>query len=1093
MTRRIFMTAALCMASCFARAQEQGGIVGTIRDQAGAVVSGAKVTVTNTETSQTRTVTTTSAGDFSTPNLPVGVYSLIAEQNGFKRAVADNIKVDVQQTRRIDVTLQVGSTNEKVTVTSAAPQLQTQNAEISALVENKRVEELPLNGRNFTQLALLVPGVTGGTDGNYEATYGLGPRGTGVAFSVNGQQSSYNEFLVDGVPAKENQHESNSFSPSIDAIQEFRVQTSNYSAEFGTEAGAQINLATKSGTNGYHGSLYEFLRNDLFDGSNYFSGGVKPELRQNQYGGTLGGPIRKNKTFFFGSYEGTRILKGLTQTALVPNQQERTGDFSDLLQIPQSEGGPITILNPLTSTAFPRNVINVPLSPVATYILQNYVPLPNIGPVNQPFDPLTATPNYVSNDTNKIYVYQVIGRVDHHFSEHDTMFGRYTIEDVTNISPKLFPTDSFQQKSRGQNAEISYDHIFSAEKLNEFRLAYNRFRQNETVGNAFHNNVVGTLGIQGLCELPACWGVPEMNVGPFIDFGEHGLGQVVSGPRGWHPQVYHLSDTFSYIRGPHTIKFGTTFERHLDSFPEIIFPRGIFTFDGRFSDGVAADTPNNGSALADYLLGLPENSLASINEFNPHLANNDLYPWIQDDWRITPTLTLNLGLRYEWSGRPISQNNTIANVDFSKGVATLVTPQNREQLGYPRALINGENHDFAPRLGFAWNPAGQQRFVMRSGYGWFYQRETSNSWEDLAINPPFINQTSFNLTPADVPNFSLQNPFALAPPIPLLVFAMEKNWRDGYVQEWNLDTQYAVTPHLVADIGYVGNKGTKLPDAIPINQAVPGADPNPQDRRPYQNFGSITYRDSESSATYNGLQARLERRFSNGLSFLGAYTFSRTINDQSLYETDTGGPQNIRDLAAEKGLAAQDVRHRFVMSYVYELPFGRGKHFGSEATGVVGQLIGGWQVNGITTFQTGQPFTALMGFDNANVGDGVDRPNQVGDPTLPRGQRTVTHWFNTAAFVAAPFGTFGNAARNNIIGPGLNNFDFSALKSFVLSEQKRLEFRTEIFDIFNHTNFSLFSQAAGSYVGNVINTGSFGQLSNARDPRVIQFGLKFLF
>jgi hypothetical protein len=1087
--RKITWIAALCVIASLAAAQERGGIVGTVADPRGAVVAGAKVSVTNMGTGESRTVTTTSSGDYSVPNLAVGVYSLGVEQSGFKRAVADNIKVDVQQTSRIDFTLQVGGTNEQVTVTGAVPLLQTQDAQIGALIENKRVEELPLNGRNFTQLALLVPGAVEGTPGSYESTYGLGPRGSGVAFSVNGQQSSFNQFLVDGVPAKENQHESNSISPSIDAIQEFRVQTSNYNAEFGTEAGAQINLVTKSGTNRFHGSLYEFLRNDIFDGSNYFSGGVKPELRQNQYGGTLGGPIRKNKTFFFGSSEGTRIRRGLTQTALVPNQQERAGNFSDLLQIPQSEGGPIKIVNPVTGNPFPGNVINVPLSPIATTILQKYVPLPNIGPVNQPFDPFTATPNYVSNDTNKINVYQVISRVDHHFSGNDAMFGRYSIEDVTNISPKLFPTDFFQQKSRGQNAEVSYNHVFSSDKLNELKLAYNRFRQNETVGNAFHNNVVGDLGIQGLCVQPVCWGVPQMNVGPFTNFGEHGLGQVVSGPRGWHSEVFHLSDAFSYIKGAHTIKFGMTIERHKDSFPEIIFPRGIFTFDGRFSDGgssggsTTAGSPSNGTAMADYLLGVPINSLASINEFDPHLVNNDLYPWIQDDWRVTPTLTLNLGLRYEWSGRPVSQNNTIANVDFSGGTATLVTPQNRATLGYPRALIDNANNDFAPRVGFAWMPAGQ-RLVVRAGYGWFYQRETSNSWEDLSINPPFINQTSFNLDPTQVANFDLHNPFALAPPIPLLVFAMQKNWRDGYVQEWNFDTQYSITPNLVADVAYVGNKGTKLPDAIPINEAVPGPGDS-QTRRPYQNFGSITYRDSEGYATYNGLQTRLERRFASGLSFLAAYTFSKTLNDQSLYETDTGGPQDIRNLKSEKGLAPQDVRHRFVMSYVYELPLGRGKHFGSSAGGVMEQVIGGWQVTGITTLQSGQPFTALMGFDNANVGDGTARPNQVGNPNLSRGKRSPTHWFDTNAFVAPPFGTFGNAGRNDIIGPGLNNFDFSALKIFRLAEERRIEFRTEIFNIFNHTNFTT--------VGNVINTGSFGQLTASRDPRIIQFGLKVLF
>jgi hypothetical protein len=1089
--RRIIWMVALCLAGSLAQGQELGGIVGGVMDQKGASIEGAKITVTNAGTGQSRVVTSNSSGEYAVPNLSVGVYDVTAEQAGFKKALANSVKVDVQQTARIDFTLQVGAANEQVTVTGSAPLLQTQDAQIGALIENKRVEELPLNGRNFTQLALLVPGATEGTAGSYEATFGLGPRGSGVAFSVNGQQSSYNQFLVDGVPAKENQHESNSLSPSIDAIQEFRVQTSNYSAEFGTEAGAQINLVTKSGNNNFHGSAYEFLRNDLFDGSNFFSGGVKPELRQNQFGATLGGPIRKNKTFFFGSYEGTRIRRGFTQTALVPNQQERGGDFSDLLKIPQSEGGPVTIVDPVTGTPFPGNIINTTLSPIATTILQKYVPLPNIGSVNQPFDPNTATPNYVSNDTNKINVYQVIGRVDHHFSASDEMFGRYLIEDVTNISPKLFPTDSFEQKSRGQNAEISFSHIFSPTRLNELKLAYNRFRQNETVGNAFHNNVVGQLGIQGLCELPACFGVPQMNAGPFTDFGEHGLGQVVSGPRGWHAELFHLSDTFSYITGAHTIKIGMAVERHRDSFPEIIFPRGIFTFDGRFSDGgnaggsITPGSPTNATGLTDYLLGLPVNSLASINEFDPHFENTDLYPWVQDDWRATPTLTLNFGLRYEWSGRPVSQNNTISNIDFSGRTAQLVTAQDHNQFGFPRSLVNNDNNDFAPRLGFAWSPSKHNRYVLRGGYGWFYQRETSNSWEDLSINPPFINQTSFNLGPTQVASFDLHNPFALAPPIPLLTFAMQKDWRDGYVQEWNLDQQYAITQQLVLDIAYVGNKGTKLPDAIPINEAVPGPG-DPQTRRPFQNFGSITFRDSESSATYHALQARLERRFANGLSFLAAYTFAKTINNQSLYETDTGGPQDIRNLQAEKGLAPQDVRHRFVMSYVYELPFGRGKRFGSAMSNAMDQLIGGWQVNGITTFQAGQPFTALMGFDNANVGDGTARPDQIADnPNLSRGDRTPTHWFDTAAFVPAAFGTFGNAARNNIIGPGLNNFDFSILKTFRFTEQREIEFRAEIFDLFNHTNFTT--------VGSVIGTGSFGQLTASRDPRVIQFGLKFLF
>jgi hypothetical protein len=1066
----------VCIAFGLASAQERGGIVGSVVDQSGAEVSGAKIMVTNSGTGQVRTASSSSSGEYAVPNLPVGVYTATAEQPGFKRATIGNIKVDVQQTVRIDFSLQVGQVTDQVTVTGVAPLLQADDAQIGALVENKRVEDLPLNGRNFTQLALLVPGATEGTAGNYAATFGLGTRGSGVSFSINGQQSSYNQFLIDGVPAKENQHESNSISPSVDAIQEFRVQTSNYSAELGTEAGGQINLVTKSGTNRLHGTAYEFLRNDVFDGSNFFSGGTKPELRRNQFGGTLGGPIRRNKTFFFGSYEGTRIRKGFTQTGLVPNTQERAGNFSDLLPLG------ITIYDPTTHVPFAGNVIpSGSISPIASTILEQFVPLPNTAPPDQPFDPNLAT-NYVSNDTNKINVYQVIGRLDHHFTDKDAVFGRYIIEDVDNISPKLFPTDSFRQKSRGQNAEISFSHIFSSNKLNELKLAYNRFRQNEVVGNAFHRDVVAELAIAGLCQQPACWGVPEMDISPYLSFGEHGLGQVVSGPRGWRSEIFHIGDAFSYSKGAHSLKFGLTMERHRDTFPETIFPRGIFGFDGRFTS-VDGNTPNSTTALADFLLGLPRTSLASIDEFDPHFENTDLYPWFQDDWRVTSTLTLNLGLRYEWSGRPISENDTISNIDISGGTAQLITAKDHSQFGFPRSLVDNDNNNFAPRLGFAWSPSQVKRYVLRGGYGIFYQRETSNSWIDLAINPPFINQTFFILDSTQAGSFDFQNPFALAPPIPLLFFAIDKHWRDGYVQEWNLDNQFSITPNLVVDIAYVGNKGTRLPNLIPINQAVPGPG-DVQSRRPFPNFGSLNFRLSNSSATYHGLQTRVERRFANGFSFLASYTFSKAINDASIYENDPG-PQNVRDLRAEKGLASQDVRQRLVMSYVYELPFGRGKRFGSSSTGVSQQLIGGWQVNGITTLQSGQPFTPILGFDNADVGDGTARPDLVGDPILARGDRSRLRWFNTDAFAAPAPGTFGTAGRNPVIGPGLNNFDFSVVKRFEFSEQRSLEFRTEVFNIFNHSNFVT--------AGNVLGTPSFGQLTSARDPRDIQFGFKFLF
>jgi hypothetical protein len=1056
---RIFLTvvvAALCCCSVYA--QEQSGLAGTVTDQSGALVPNVTVTAKNGQTGLRRSVSTNVSGEYALPNLPVGTYDVTVEAAGFKTAVASGIKLNVQQTARVDVQLELGPVSEQVQVTSAAPLLQTVSSQVGTLVDNQRIVELPLNGRNFTQLTLLVPGAVESTPGDYVYTYSLATRGTGVSFSVNGQSANYNQYLLDGVVIKEVQHEGPAFSPSIDAIQEFQVQSSNYDAEFASEAGGQINLVTKSGTNSFHGTAYEFLRNDALDARNFFATS-NPELRQNQFGGTLGGPIVKDRTFFFGSYEGTRIRRGFTQTALVPDASERSGDFSSLL----SQG--INVIDPLNGQPFPNDQIPANrISSVASTVLNKYVPLPNF----------SGNPayNYVSLDANAINVNQYIGRVDHRLTDKHLLFARYLIESVDNISPKLFPTDSFQQRSEGQNAAIGYTFTISPTKINEIKFAYNRHAENEVVGQAFKDNVVGDLGLRGLCENPACWGIPDFYVGPYTNFGEHGQGQTVSGPRGWRNEIFEGGESFFWTHGSHSIKLGMQISRNRDTFPEAIYPRGEFSFDGRFTspDG----QPNSDTAMADFLLALPRSSEASIDIFNPKFRNNVLYPWIQDDWRVTPSFTLNLSLSYWWFGRPLSANQTIANIAFSGNTATLVTAADHAQANLPESLVRNDNNNFAPRIGFAWSPQRLRKLAIRGAYGVYYQRATINQWIDLAINPPFVRQTNYILEPSAVPSFNIQTVLAGVQPFPLLTFAIDPNWRDAYIQEWNFTTQYQIASSLALQVAYVGNKGTKLPASYDVNEAVLGPG-DIQSRRPYANFGEINYVDTSGASTYNSLQVQLEKRLQSGLTFLTAYTFSKCM--------DNLGFQNILD-RNEHGLCGLDTRQRFVTSATYELPIGKGRQFANKIKPLLNQIIGGWDINGILTLSAGKPFTIYAPGDWANV-DGSAYAQVVGNPNLSGGQQSVNEYFNTAAFALPPVGQFGNAGRNIVIGPGIANLDLALMKNFLITETKTIEFRAESFNLLNHPSFY--------NPGNVVASPGFGVITGARDPRILQFALKLRF
>ena len=701
--------------------------------------------------------------------------------------------------------------------------------------------------------------------------------------------------------------------------------------------------------------------------------------------------------------------------------------------------------------------------------MQKWVPLPNS----------TGTFNWISNDPQKLSTEQYNWRIDHRISDKDSLFGHYLFEDNDFHLPRLFPTDGASQKLRGQNLLVAWTHLFGSTTLNEFRIGYNRFRENEFQVRAGKENVVQELGMQGLCENPKCWGIPQMSVTGYASFGEHG-GQNVSGPRGWRNEVYSFSDSFFKTIGAHNIKAGMSVDRHRDTFPEAIDPRGAFTYNGFLT----------GDAFADYLLGYPRTTLTSIDIFDPHLRNTVLAPWVQDDWRISKTLTVNLGLRYEWFGRPVSDDGSIASVEFNNGTAALFT--GRDPGNLPRSLIYNDNKDFGPRIGFAWNPRfGGGKTVLRGAYGIFYQRELANTWIDIAINPPFIRQTTITLDtdPASAfyfGKYNLSNPTALGSAIPLLIFSIDPRWKDAYIQQWNFTLQRDLGYNTTVQIGYVGNHSTHLARETFPNQPPPGPGPV-QTRRPYQNFGTINGLDTGADANYHGLQFQAEKRYSNGLQFIGAYTFSKCIdNAPGTFVGENGVHiQYSGNFRAARGLCAQDVRNRVSLSFVYDIPFGRGRRYGASISRAADLIAGGWQVTGIATFRSGQPFTVTMPTDVSNTADASTWASVIANPNAVS-NRSVYQWFNTGAFVSPPSFSVGNQGRDTVIGPGVNNWDLSVFKAFRFDEKRQLQFRTEFFNAFNHAQFAL--------PGATFGTAQFGQISaTSHDPRDIQMSLKFLW
>src|SRR5271155_5410004 len=1077
-----FATIALFTCTNASTQEIAGSIRGTVLDASGATVSGASVTAIQTETGLVRTATTDSQGSYTLVELLVGHYRIEAEAKGFKKYIQEGISLDVNQTATIIIHLQVGIPTQEVRVQADASLVETTVTSLGKTVGESEVLDLPLNGRNFSQLGLLQPGVVPITPGLAEAG---GSLRNGQAYAVNGQRPESNNFLIDGANNYNAVDGGLVIQLPIDSIAEFHILTHTASAEFGHSTGSTTNIITRTGTNAFHGALWEFLRNDALDAKSFFATSVEP-LKRNQFGGTFGGPVRHDKTFFFGYYEGLRLRQGETVSATVPTLAERGGDFGLLC----TQAGGTFNSSGLCSVPSGQ-LLNVFTSPAPTPLPYNK--LPGVNPFAQSLLPLFPLPNDTALGPNGYSSTQTLDQTNDQFS-------------TAGANVPGFPVGEDQ---RAQNFVAQETHTFSPSLIGVLRLSFlrNKFLFNQ----AINHTTPASLGFQYSPSLEAAIGPPFLEVSGYASTGDP-----ITGPRDTYEDAIDLSGSVTWIRGRHEMKFGGGYGHDSVNVLFGIATNGFFVF---------APAPLS-DAFASFLIGQPAFFLQGGGDPSRGLRGNNVNFYAQDTYKISKRLTLNYGLRYELPF-PYTEIKNRTNL-FEPGVQSVVMPDAPAGLvypgdpGVPAGLIPAEKDAFAPRVGIAWDPTGSGRWLVTSAYGIFYDPYYNGQGGPLQAPvsaPPFLQTPQLNF-----PNF--QSPFGGANPFsgsgfaePMTLLTLSPNLRLPYAQDWNLNILRSFANDWLLEVGYVGTKGTKLPRFIEGNPAVfvPGetngqpnsTEDNVNNRRLYSgctlsptsppcNFASAGIIAGIANSTYNALQTSLKKRFSHGLSFLASYTFSKTLDDVSSFNITGSASQSVAgendlaqnpfDLAAEHGRSMFDSRHRLVISYEWHVPFWNHPQTWYQ------HAFGDWQLNGITTFMTGTPFTvyddtdvSLQGSAPEISGFSSNRPDVVGNPN--NGPHTPQEWFNTAAFQqlnpTTQAGQFGNEGRNIVQGPGLQQWDFSAFKNIPIRESKSLQFRAELFNIFNHANFRL--------PNNDISSPNFGEITEALPGRLVQLALKFYF
>lgn len=1094
--KRVFVVGLITVSAVFAQSST---IQGVVTDTTRAIVPGGQVTVTNIQTGVSQTTTTNQIGFYTVPLLGAGMYRVEAAASGFAPKQIPSMRLEVGQTARVDFELSVGAVVETVNVSAAAQLLNTETTEVGQVIDNKRIVEMPLNGRNYLQLAQFTVGVLPARQLGRGAR--SGQEGNVVAM---GMAAAQNSVLLDGNDNSSRTSggplgwEAQGVKPPVDAVAEFKVVTNNTSAEYGYRTGAKILVTTRSGTNQLHASLYEFLRNEKLDGTNFFAnraGSKKPTYRQNQFGGTVGGPLIKNRTFYFGSYQGTRIRLGRSYTSTVPSRDAKNGDFS------QQPAQIRNIFDPLTLTGTGANAVRQPFAgnripqsrwdAVAKGVLDFY-PDPNIAGREHLPNNYFRSPS----DSNDADQYDM--RVDHNLTDNHRIFGRYSIRNQFKDEPGVLPPPAFGGGRGGQEVRLDGDNVtmnlastFGATKFNEFRFGWSQL--NTAFDIHLKENLNAKLGIKG---------VPGDTFG---DGKDHGFSLFIPsgftevGPRGFWPNINNLhnlliADGFAIQRGRHGIKFGGEFRRTNIYREAMRHRRGRFTFSGVYTSQMPNSGPSRaatGNSIADMLLGWAGGGIMGNAQ-----GENAIVPYygffFQDDWKITSRLTINAGLRWELFHKPYFPNvekqtvgrylSTIAN-----GVALseerMVFPQDGKDCGCEQDLNN-----FAPRLGLAWQAL--RGTVVRAGGGIYYGEPNSltNEFTNYTAGPP--KHVEVNLVqPRETSSLIVREGF---PPYRTGVIPNGVNLDTRYdfqpmmyVSQWFLDLQQNLPGDILLTLGYNGTKTTHAAYGRNINAPM---EPHPtiqaSQRRIRPQWNAVGLVEYAGNGSYNALTIKGEKRFTRGFTFLSSFTWSHNIDqaEENLLEGGSGRATDW-DISRERANSTLDRRLAWISSTLYELPFGKGHALASS--GAPALLLGGWQIGGIVSLLAGTPLDHSINVDNQNLGGRV-RGDYVRNPNLPGDQRTIDRWFDLGFVVPSAPGVISNAGRNLIYAPGVSNVDLIVSKNFLLPwEGHYVQFRAESFNAFNTPNFGVPNVSVG--------TPNAGRISSADEPRRIQFGLKYVF
>ena len=1056
-----------------------GEIAGSVRDESGGVLPGATLTALHPASGFTAERVSDADGRFFFSSLPIGVWSLTADLPGFSRVVQNEISLEIGQTFELSFSLSLGQRTEEITVTAELPMLQSTTAEISDVIDNRAVAQIPLNGRQFLQLAQLSDAVVippGGTRGAALQQAGSLP-------NVGGQRAGHNIYLLDGFKVTDELFNNLVINPSVDSIQEFKIQKSMYPPEFGGKASALINVATKSGSNAFSGSAFTFLRDERFDSRNFFDpqDAPVPRLDQAQMGGTLGGAIVKNQTFFFLSYEGQRTDRSLTKTFSVPPATVRNGDFSQLVA---------PILDPLSGTAFPGNQIPADrIDPIASAFLEN-VPLPSVGGEVQ---------NLTSVEMLDRSIDQFSLRIDHRLGNNDQLLARFSTFDADELQPfgtgvqqeSLVPGFGRTLDTTTRNLGVSYTKLFGPHMFSETRVGWMHVDGGQRSLNA-GNDFAARVGLLGVTTDPRDTGFPQVNTG--------GLYSTMGDPTTFVTRENEHFEVYQNLfmdRGDHQIKFGG-YLFHLRFRPvNAETARGAFTYTGQFS----------GNAMADFLLGYPVVGRSGIGGRGSEDARTTwLHLYAQDNWRVRDNLTVNYGLRYEINQHMYDVNNQLSTIDLSVpgGRYVIASDENGNispaadsllplipipwvtsaEIGWDKSLLRPSKTRFAPRVGFALTLGDRGATVVRGGYGIFLNQWAYSVQTLFARNLPFFFLKQVDVPISQVqPDLTTRDILTANPTGSVGGAIMDHDFQVEYTQTWSGGVQTELLPRTVFEVFYMGSYTIGADNSTIRNVPVPGPGDVSQ-RRPVPELAGIRAIRFDGKSIYHAVTFKVDRRFADGVAFNSSYTLSQSRDDASspgATESEFNVPQDVFNIfPGENARSSFDHRHQFVGSGTYEFPFAQGVGGWAEA------VFGNWRVNGIVTLQSGAPFTVNLTEDIANIGTGpAQRPNLVGDPNLSGGQRTPDQWFNTDAFSEPELFALGSSPRNPVFAPGFANVDMSLQKVWFVRGGDRVEFRWEVFNVFNRVNFDIPNRFFGS--------PNFGRIFSAQNAREMQFGLRYAF